>query len=258
MIAVVAVAVSQAALFAPPLGVPIRIVNDRAEGDWHFRMERLVRFTREAGGYRAEVWMVAANAQGSERVGAMMEAGFGGLAGHMMVFHLDSTGKILSIDDLDTLWGHFCDGIAAIVRVKRADAEALVTPLRNLPLAKRTEILASLVTALIADDDAEPDGTRPIRLPANSPYGGQLMLTGTRTIDRPGITRRSTTRAAADAPGQNGLAHVEMETVRESDPATGVIASTSETVRTRIGTQSSARVSTSHVTIEPATPWPAN
>lgn len=259
MIAVAIVAqAAQAAIFAPPLGVPIRIVNDRIEGDWHFRMERLVRFTREGSGYRAEVWMVAANAEGSERVSAMMEAGFAGLAGHMMVFHLDSAGKMLAIDDLDALWTHFCDGIAAIVKTKRPNAEPLVAPLRALSTAQKLGILASLVTALIADEADESIGTRAVRIPAKSPYGGQLALTGTRTIDRLGITQRSTTRAAADAPGQNGPAHVEMEMVRESNPATGLIATTSETVRTRIGTTTSQRISTARVTVEPTTPWPAS
>ena len=65
-------AVAQAAVFAPPLGVPIRVVNERIEGEWRFRMERLVRFSREGGGYRAEVWMVAARAEGPDKVSAMM------------------------------------------------------------------------------------------------------------------------------------------------------------------------------------------
>lgn len=258
MITIAIVAVAQAAVFAPPLGVPIRVVNTRAEGDWHFRMERLVRFAREGSGYRAEVWMVGAHADGPERVSAMMEAGYSGLAGRAMVFHLDGAGHVLAIDDLDMIWGHFCDGITAIVRVKRSDAESLVIPLRTLPPGKRMGILASLVTALIADEAAEPAGTRPVRLPANSPYGGQLMLTGTRTIDRLGITQRSTTRAAADVPGKDGPAHVELESIRESDPATGLISSTSETVHTRIGTQSSERVSTARVTVEPMTAWPGS
>ena len=103
MIAVAIVAMAQAAVFAPPLGVPIRIVTERTEGDWHFRMERLVRFAREGRGYRAEVWMAGADAQGSERVGALMEAGFAGLAGRMMAFHLDGAGKVTAIDDIDAL-----------------------------------------------------------------------------------------------------------------------------------------------------------
>ena len=258
MIAVTIAAVAQAAIFAPPLGVPIRVVNTRAEGDWHFRMERLVRFAREGSGYRAEVWMVGAHADGPERVSAMMEAGYSGLAGRAMVFHLDGAGKLLSIDDLDGLWMHFCDGVAAIIRTKRPNPEPLVAPLRALSPAQRSGILASLVTALFADEAGEPTGTRTIRLPAKSPYGEQVMLPGTRTIERLGITQRSTTRAAADvAPSQGVPGHVEMEVMRESDPATGLITTMTETVRNRVGDTVSQRVSTARVTIEPATPWPA-
>lgn len=256
MIAFAAVALAPAAIFAPPLGVPIRVVNERAEGEWHFRMERLVRFAREGDGYRAEVWMVGANATGPDSVASMMEAGFAGLAGRTMVFHLDSAGKVTAIDDLPALWTHFCDGIAEIVKTKRPDAESMVAPLRTLPAPQRTAMLASLVTALIAEDVGEPEGTRPVRIPAKSPYGGQLSLTGTRRIERLGITQRSTTRAEADVAGANGPAHVETETIRDTDPASGLITATQETVRTRIGTTATQRVSTLRVTAEPATPWP--
>lgn len=255
--AAVSAAISNAAILAPPLDVPIRVVNERAEGEWHFRMERLVRFSREGEGYRAEVWMVGATATGPDRVASMMEAGFAGLAGRTMVFHLDSAGTVTAIDDLPTLWTRFCDGIAEIVKTRRPDAESMIGPLRTLPAPQRTAMLASLVTALIAEEAGEPEGSRPVRIPAKSPYGGQLSLTGTRRIERLGITRRSTTRAEADATGTNGPAHVEAETIRDADPATGLITTTQETVRTRIGTTATQRVSTVRVTIEPATAWPA-
>lgn len=258
MIAVAIAAVAQAAVFAPPVGVPIRVVNERIEGEWRFRMERLVRFEREGAGYRAEVWMVAARADGPDRVGAMMEAGFGGLAGHAMIFHLDAAGKVAAIDDLDAVWARFCDGITALVKTKHRNPDPLVAPIRALAHERRLNVLSSLVTALIAEDGAEPGGTRQVRLPGSSPYGGQLMLTGTRSIDQLGITRRSTTRAGADLPARNGATgHVEMELTRESNPATGLISTASERVSTRIGTTVSERVSTTRVTLEPAAAWPA-
>lgn len=257
MISIAIVAIAQANVFAPPLGVPLRVVNERVEGEWRFRMERLVRFAREGSGYRAEVWMVAAKGEGPDRVGAMMEAGFGGLAGQVMVFHLDAAGKVTAIDDLDAVWARFCDGMVALVKTKHASAEPLVAPIRSLPPERRISVLASLVTILVADEAAEPEGTRPVRLPGSSPYGGRLMLTGTRSIDRLGITQRSTTRAAADLPAKDGATgHVEMELVRDSNPATGMIVTIAERVRTRIGTTGTERLSTVSVTAEPATDWP--
>ena len=259
MLSIAIAAVAQAAVFAPPLGVPIRVVNERIEGEWRFRMERLVRFSREGGGYRAEVWMVAARAEGPDKVSAMMEAGFGGLAGRMMVFRLDAAGKVTAIDDLDAIWARFCDGMLALVKTRSANPEPLVAPLRALPPERRMTVLGSLVTALVAEDAGEPDGERPVRLPGSSPYGGQLTLTGTRSIERLGITRRSTTRAAADLPGKDGAGgNVELEQVRETNPATGLIAMTSDRIRTRIGNAGSERLSTMRVTVEPAAAWPAN
>lgn len=257
MLGLAVAAIAPAAIFAPPLGVPIRVVNERAEGEWHFRMERLVRFEREGSGYRAEVWMVDAEATGPDKAGAMMEAGFSGLAGRTLVFHLDAAGKVTAIDDLDGVWARFCDGIAAIVKTKRPDAEPLVAPLRALPAERRIAVLASLVTALIAEEAGDPDGSRPIRLPGTSPYGSPVMLTGTRNVERLGITQRSTTRAAADLPPQGGVpARVEMEISRDSDPATGLITLATERVRTRIGDRTSERLSTARVTLEPAAAWP--
>ncbi|MCW3847316.1 hypothetical protein OF829_08685 [Sphingomonas sp. LB-2] len=259
MLVVVIAAVAQAAIFAPPIGVPLRVVTERTEGDWTFRMERLVRFAREGQGYRAEVWMADARADGPGKVGAMMEAGFAGLAGRTMVFHLDGAGKLVAIDDLDALWTHFCDGIAAMVGAKHPNPAPLVAPIRALPPERRVAVLASLVTALVAEEAAEPAGVRPVRVPGKSPYGGPIMLTGTRSIARLGITLRSTTSAAADLPPRNGVAaRVEMEDNRDSDPATGLISSISERVRTRIGDRDSERLSTVRVTLEPAAAWPAN
>jgi hypothetical protein len=189
----------------------------------------------------------------------MMEAGFSGLSGHVMVFHLDAAGQVIAIDDLDAVWARFCDGMVALVKTKHSKAEPLVAPIRSLPPERRLSVLASLVTILVADEAAEPNGTRPVRLPGRSPYGGQLMLTGTRSIDRLGITQRSTTRAAADLPAKEGATgQVEMELIRESDPATGMIATIAERVRTRIGTTGTERLSTVSVAAEPATSWPAN
>ena len=144
------------------------------------------------------------------------------------------------------------------MRIKRADAEPLIGPLRVLSAAQRLGILASLVTALIAEEASEPAGTRPVRIPAKSPYGGQLILTGTRSVARLGITQHSSTRAEADIAGKDGPAHVTLELTRDSDPATGLIATTTETVITRIGARTHQRVSTARVTVEPVTPWPAN
>jgi hypothetical protein len=261
--AAMAVAVAQAATFAPPSGTPLRVVTERIEGEgsdqWRFRMERLVRFFPEGGGYRADVVLVAAQASGPDRTGAgeMLDAGFAGLAGRTMTFHLDGAGKLVSIDDLDAIWGRFCDGIAAIVKTTRSDAEPLVGPLRTLPLERRRTILATLVTALVSDNAGEAPGTRPIRLPASSPFGGQVMLQGTRSVERTGITLHGVTRAAADVPGKDGATgHVEIEISHDSDPATGLVVGGTKIVTTSVGPRRTRRVSTVRVTAEPATAWP--
>ncbi|MEZ0242336.1 MAG: hypothetical protein ACAH11_03095 [Sphingomonas sp.] len=265
MIPIAIVAIAQSAIFAPPTGVPLRIVTERVQGEgenqWRFRMERLVRFFPEGAGYRAEVVLIASQATGPEGTGAaaMLDAGYAGLIGRTMTFHLDGAGRLVSVDDLDAIWGRFCDGVAAIVKTRRPNAEPLVGPLRALPAERRQKILATLVTALVPNDAGEAIGTRPIRLPASSPFGGQVMLQGTRSVERAGITLHGTTRASADVPGQSGATgHVEIEISHDSDPATGLLLGGSETVTTSIGPRRTRRVSIVRVTTEPATPWPAD
>lgn len=265
MIPVAIIAVVQSAIFAPPAGVPLRVVTERVEGEgrsqWRFRTERLVRFFPEGAGWRAQVVLLASQGSGPEGTGAaeMLDAGFGGLIGFTMTFHLDGAGKLISVDDLDGIWSRFCDGIAAMLKARDANPEPLVGPLRGLAPERRQKILASLVTALVSDDAGQAPGIRPIRLPASSPFGGQMMLQGTHSVERTGITVHGTTRAQADVPGQDGATgHVGLEVSYDSDPATGLVVGGSETVITRVGPRQTRRVSTVRVTAEPGTRWPAN
>lgn len=257
---------AQAAVFAPPLDTPIRIVTTRTQGDGPARftvhIERTVRFFRDGIGYRAEVVLAEADTGDRMDTAAMLQAGFAGLAGKPMSFRLDAAGKVVAIDDRQAIWDRFCAGIVAIVGARRghgtpaeraAVAEQMAAPLRVLPPERQLAILGSLVSALIAENDTVP-GTRPIRVPGSSPFGGKVELTGTRTVSiEPGQTR-ATTHAAADVAGDNGPgAHVELETEDDSDPRTGLVVSHSDTLRTTIGTGPDARVTERVTTVSVTT-----
>jgi hypothetical protein len=247
---------AQAAVFAPPLGVPIRVVTERTQGDgpsrFTVRIERTVRFARDGIGYRADVVLTHADSGDRLDTAAMLQAGFAGLAGRPMTFRLDAAGRIVAIDDRQAMWDRLCAGIVAAVAARHghgtpaeraAVAEQMAAPLRALPPERQQALLGSLVSALVAADANEPPGTRPIRLPGTSPFGGTVELTGTRSIAADGPLVRVTTRAATDVPQAGGPgARIELENENDSDPRTGLVTSHSDTVRTTVGTGPAARV----------------
>lgn len=259
---------AQAAMFAPPLAVPIHIVTGRTQGEGDkrrtVRMERLIRFTRDGAGYRAEVLLLSADTGVQDGANAMLQAGFAGLSGRTMAFRLDGAGKVILVEDRQALWDLFCASVLKMVLAKHGNgsreqaalAEQMAAPLRALPPERQQAMLASLVTALIAEDAGDPPGTRAVRIPGASPFGGAVTLTGTQTISTAGIATHRATRAAADVTG----GRVELEIDRDVDPRTGLIASAAETLRTTIGEGADAkhteRISTVRVTLQPGRAWP--
>jgi hypothetical protein len=250
---------AQAAVFAPPLELPFRVVTERVqevEGSRTvFRVERLVRFVRDGIGYRAEVRVLASEADPSADASAMMDAGASGLTGRTIVFRLDGAGRIVAIDDREAVWTSFRQGIARIFAARKREtpadraqlAERIAAPLAAIPVERQVEILGSLVDVLIVGEAVAPHAARPIRLPARSPLGGTQTLEGTRSIAPAGPLLRIATRAS----GKN----IAMTVERDADPRTGLLASSTETVETRTGARSSTRVSTTRVEQLPLEAW---
>jgi hypothetical protein len=268
-----------APIFAPPLDAPLRIVSERTEnspGARHYRLERLVRFTRETGGYRAEAVLVRQTSEAPEALGNLVERGLAALAGRTIVLHLGDKGEVLAVEDMAGLWEQVCQGVARAVTSRRnlpageADALAakLVTPLRALPPERQRALLATLVTAAIMTDKVDPVGeAASVRLPGTSPFGTPVTLEGTRrtTIAEGGLLQMITLAstavaipAAAGAPAREG--GVSLERRRIFDPRTGMLAAVMDSVRNTSGTGAAARETllVTRVRIEPASPadWP--
>lgn len=241
------IAVAQAAIFAPPLDTTLRIVTEReqpeGEAVLRFRSERLIRFSRDGVGYRADVVVLTAEAEAPRAVAAMFESGYSGLAGRVVTLRLDGAGRVVAIDRRGEIWDAFCRGVAGLAmrdeasnaQDRTAMADQIAAPLKAMPAERQLELLASLASAAVADDAGMVPGVEPVRMPGSSPYGGALTLTGTRSVTAIEGGLRSATHAAADAL-QSGqpVARIELENIREIDTTTGLVRQSVETVRTRM------------------------
>jgi hypothetical protein len=259
-------AVAPISAFAPPIEAPLLITTEHhstiGETERRYRLERLLRFHRAAGGYRAEVRVLRPSSDASPAVGGMVEAGFAALADRTLVFHLDSAGKVTGIEDMAALWERLCQGIGAMVAdsgspdpaARKMLAQRIVTPLRALPDERRRAMLSTLVTAVIVDEAPDPVGAlTPVHLPGASPLGQRLVLEGMRTTTAIGSNEiQSVTRASSGALESGG--QVDLERTRRSDPRTGLLSFSSDTTRTVVGSAPDARksVRTTVVRLVPA------
>jgi hypothetical protein len=193
--------------FAPPLGAPLRIVTERIEtspAERRYRLERLVRFSKEGTGYRAEAVLLTNASAAPEALGNLVERGLSALAGRTIVLHLDDRGQVTTVDEMAALWERVCQRIAEAAATRPglpsvSAAAKLVAPLRALPPERQRALLATLVTAAIMTDPRESPGSfTPVRLPGASPFGTPVTLEGTRrtaTADN-GLIEASTTASA--------------------------------------------------------------
>lgn len=262
--------------FAPPLGTPLRIVTERIEtspAERRYQLERLVRFSKEGSGYRAEAVLLANTSAAPEALGNLVERGLSALAGRTIVLHLDERGEVTMVDEMATLWERVCQRIAEAAATRHglasgAASARLVAPLRALPPERQRGLLATLVTAAIMTDPRESPGSFvPVRLPGASPFGTPVTLEGTRrtaTADN-GLIRASTTASAmVDLPAQPGApmrtGSVSLDRQRVFDPRTGMLSAATDTVRNVSGTGPAARETllVTRIRIENAAPavWP--
>ena len=265
--------------FAPPTDAPLRVVTERTETSAearHYRLERLVRFAREDGGYRAEVAVLGSTSEAPQSLVNLVERGFAALAGRKIVLHLDGKGGIVAVDDMPALWERVCKAVtdAAATRPGLAPGEAaalavkLSAALRALPPERQRSLLATLVTALVSTEPLDPIGSAlPVKLPGVSPFGAPVTLEGTRRTSpadsgrlRTTITASATMTLTDDKGGTPTSGTVSLERIRTFDPHTGLIESGLDTTRNVTGSGAAARSTLllTRLRVEPAraSDWP--
>lgn len=246
---VAAALIQTATLFAPPLDQPLHVVTERVQTEGsdirRYTATREIRFLRDGTGYRAEVTLGTASAEGPGDSDDLFESAFAAMAGRTIRFRLDGSGAVIAVDEREAVWAALCDAIIGVALARRATGNAaeraatterIATPLRAMPAERQQAILASLIVNLIETRPLTA-GTTPVRLPGRSPLGGSAMLDGTETVAREGtalrVERRSSGRVAV--PGSTDSALLTSRTTRVIDPLSGLVRSATERVETRLG-----------------------
>lgn len=258
--------------FAPPLDTSLLVRTERVERgleDRRFTLERVVRFARDADGFRAEVHLRDVRSNAADPVPRLTELGFAGLIGRTIVVHLSSAGRVTAVEGQTALWSHLSERLATVAASRRALppvarealAQRIAAPLRALPAERQRDALGTLASAIIPDEPGEPVGTvRPVEITGVSPLGGPVLLKGSKATRAAGDMIETTTRAEAvvalpaegDAPARSG--RVALERIVRIDAVTGLISRSSETTRTSVSGQETVRITTIEVTSAPPQP----
>ncbi len=248
--ALIIVAQAVAAGFAPPLDTPIRVVTEATRRDngvtRRFVSAKRVIFRREGAGYRAELTVEpGAQAGADDDPAAMFANGMARLAGRKFVFNLDAQGRIVGMVDQAAAWQAMLGGLVALPpsgdspadRARAGRLRAVLEALGRMPPDRQRATLGSMLSPLIAADIAAEGAGPPraVRVPVTSAFG-IAQLDGLRAVraDRGRLEVSVSATGAVSVKGPGGVASgmTTLETLRRVDPATGLLLSASEAVRT--------------------------
>lgn len=222
--------------------------------------ERRVRFTREAGGFRVDMTLIAVDGGIGSRAGAMFEAGLRGLLRRPLVFHLDPNGAITSLEGATSHWTAYLDGLAGQpmsgpdADARRARLAELTAPMRALPPERQLQVLGSALREVIDPLAASRAGAAPraFSREVRSPLGGMATLDGSvRAVrDSTGIVVEEESAAGVlTASGTNVSGEMQVSETRRIDPASGLI--TSRVRRERIVIPAGGSIITTRTTLRP-------
>lgn len=234
----VAAAPLPAAEIAPPLDTPIRQeqveIRDDGRAKRVFRLQRSIRFSAEPAGFQALVTTISADAEAGPEERDNYRIANRGLIGRTITMHLDRSGAVRSIDDIDTVWSAWTQGLATTHGgANSAAANALLQRITAMPTEQRVVLIGAMITGMVAAPQerlAAPE--RPITLSSPPPFS-TMQLNGTASATVVGA--RVVTRTTATGVTPNGDARISLTSVRTADPATGFV--TGATRRTNTSTR---------------------
>lgn len=238
---IVASALVQGALFSPPIDRKMLHVTEQvrrdASGERKYRVERDLRFGRDAEGLFADLTLTAI--VGSAEGGGF-ERGLAGLKDRTIRYRLDPQGRLLTIPGKEGHWAAFSAGLAD--SGAPAAAARVMAAISAAPPVQQRAMLWSMIEPVIQKDLAgqSPYRLRPVSQPGRAPFAAGAMLAGTESLSRLSDGKIELRRIVS---GTHQLAFGEApeniardrETQITIDSGTGLLARSTEVTRTRIG-----------------------
>lgn len=241
---IIAGALVQSALFNPPIDRPLTQITEQvhadAAGERRYRVERTLRFSRDADGLFADLTLIRTDGQADDQ---RFERGLAGLKGRTIRYRLDAQGRLTTIPGMEGHWAAFSAGLAE--SAAPAAGMRIISALRGAPPAQQRAMLWSMVEPLILADIAaqSPYRLRPVSQPGRPPFATGAVLSGTESLSHSAdgsaeLRRivRGSHRAPIDRTGGTEAVERERETRITLDSATGLLERSVEVTRTRIGT----------------------
>ncbi|VXC74391.1 hypothetical protein [Sphingomonas sp. AX6] len=243
---VVASAMVQGALFAPPLDREFAYVTEQVRsdpgGERRYRIERTLRFARDGDGLFADLTLDRI-VGGNGEEGAMFERALAGLKGRTVRYRLTPQGTLGSIDAIDGHWTALVDGMSIDATGTRG--APVVASLRVAPRRQRVAMLWSMLDPLVIPAIAAdgPYALRPVSLPGRSANGTAATLVGTERLERTGgralrltrIVRGSEPMRAGTERSPGTTIDRERETVAILDSQSGLLSQSTDRTSVRIG-----------------------
>ena len=239
---IVASALVQGALFNPPIDRILTHVTEQVRsdpsGERRYRVERALRFSRDADGLFADLTLTRIDGDAD---GGGFERGLAGLKGRTIRYRLDSQGRLTTIPGMDGHWAAFSAGLAD--PKAPAMAQRAVSAIRAAPPVQQRAMLWSMIEPVILSDIAaqSPYRLRPVSQPGRAPFAVGAMLAGTESLsqrDDGGMELRRLVSGTHNAPLGNPAQGEPVERDRDTrivlDPATGLLTRSVEVTRTRI------------------------
>ncbi len=241
---IVAGALVQSALFNPPIDRPLVQITEQvrsdAAGERRYRVERALRFGRDADGLFADLTLTRIDGAADDN---RFEQGLAGLKGRTIRYRLDAQGRLTTIPGMDGHWAAFSAGLTQ--SAPPGAGTRIISALRSAPPTQQRAMLWSMVEPLIVADIAAqpPYRLRPVSQPGRPPFATGAMLSGTESLSHSpdgGVELRRIVRGSHRAPIDPNAGTEAVERERETritlNPATGLLARSVEVTRTRIGT----------------------
>lgn len=250
------------ARFAPPENRPLRYLVTDERGDAGApiitRSERRVTFRRDGAGWRADLTVLSVDMTGPSTITGMAGHVMKVLTGRTIAYRLDREGKVIDVEDQDTLIADMVTAFRTMAAPSGGDttvrgpaAARIAQIIAAAPPPAQRAILASLLTVMIAADRTEATpGGRDVSVPAAA-LGKPVSLAGRETVvrsaDRVTITVRAEGGVAgavaglSDSPAPPVTPMIRIVERRDIDAATGLVLASERTSESWINGKSGAR-----------------